>query len=168
MDEVKNKRGKIGFGEEKILLEENYLDYFRNLYRELWKEGEHHHMLTLFLIVFAFSYSATIFAAILFYLGIRQLVIFIGTVLVVFGVIWTVQRLRGFTTDLKIDYSDINTIRFVKGRNLITCPRFVIKYGEEGKQKRRYISMHSHMIPGVEDRIDRIKENFESRDIEVS
>lgn len=168
MEEVKTSRGKIGFGEEKVLLEENYLDYFRNLYRELWVEGEHRHMLTMFLIVFAFSYSATIFAAILLYLNINQLVIFVALAATVFGVIWIIQRLRGFTTDGKISYDGVQEVRFVEGRSLITCPRFVIRYRSEGEEKRRYVSMHSYMIPGVEDRIERIKENFNSQGIEVS
>lgn len=168
MDEVKTKRGKIGFGEEKILLDENYLDYFRNLYRELWKEGEHHHMLTMFLLAFAFSYSLTMLIAMALFVDLQQLVFFAVTAVTVFTGIWILQRQRGFTTDKKIMYDDIRDVKLVRGRKWITCPRFVITYGEEGAESRRYIAMHSHMIPGVEDRIDEIKENFEYRDIEVS
>lgn len=163
MKEIKTKRGKIGFGEEKILLEENYLDYFRNLYRELWKDGERHHMLTLLLLVFAASYSGTMLVAMMLFMDLQQLAFLGAAVVVVFGLIWFMQRLRGFTTDKKILYEDIRRVTLVRGRNWITCPRFVIEYGDEEGENRRYVAMHSHMIPGVEDRIEQIRDNFESR-----
>lgn len=167
MEEIKTKRGKIGFGEEKILLEENYLDYFRNLYRELWVEGEHHHMLTMFLLVFAMSYSAVMFIAMAVFIGLQNLFVFGASTIGVFGLIWLIQRKRGFTTDKKIFYEDIKDVELVKGRNWLTCPRFIIKYQVEDSTKKRYVAMHSHMIPGVDDRIRRIKENFESNEIEI-
>jgi len=164
MKEVKTKRGTIAFGEENILLEENYLDYFRNLYRELWEEGEHHHMLTMFLLVFAITYSAVMFVSVSLLVNLNYLLGFITTATAVYALIWSIQRKRGFTTEGKISYEDIKQVKFVEGKNWFTCPRFIIEYGQD---KRRYISMHSHMIPGVDDRIEEIKSSFESKDVEI-
>lgn len=165
MKEVKTKRGKIGFGQEKIILNENYLDYFRNLYRELWKEGEHHHMVILFLIVFAFSYGLTMIVASLLFLSPGDIMVFGVSAVLVYGSVWVLQRLRGFTTDRKIRYDSIETVELVRGRKWFTCPRFIVRYGEDS---RRYVSMHSHLIPGVEKRIDEITEGFEAHGIDIN
>ena len=167
MEEVKTKRGKIGFGEEKILLEENYLDYFHNLERELWHNGESHHKLGYALFAFALSYTVVMIVAAAFFLNLQSLIVFAVSATVVYGLIWMLQRKRGFTTDNKISYDDIEEVKLVEGRNWLTCPRFIISYGKEEGEKHRYIAMHSHMIPGVNDRIDKIEENFNSN-VEVS
>ncbi|MFB6116776.1 MAG: hypothetical protein ABEK10_04680 [Candidatus Nanosalina sp.] len=164
MKEVKTKRGTVGFGKEKIILEESYMDYFRNLYRELWKEGEHHHMILVFLMVFALSYGLTMTVAALM-LQPSNLMVFLLISAAVYVVIWIIQRSRGFTADRKIRYDEISKVNLVRGSKWLTCPRFVVAYGEGD---RRYISMHSHLIPGVEERISEIKDGFNDNGIEVS
>lgn len=168
MEEVKTKRGKIGFGEEKILLEENYLDYFHNLERELWHNGESHHKLGLALFAFTLSYTVVMVVAAAFFLNLQSLLVFAASVTVVYGLLWMLQRKREFTTDNKISYDDIQEVKLVEGRNWLTCPRFIIKYQKEETLKKRYVAMHSHLIPGVDERIQNIKENFESKQIKVS
>ena len=165
MKEVKTKRGRIGFGQENIILSENHLDYFRNLYRELWKDGKGHHMVLTFLIVFALSYGLTIILASLLFLDPGDFLVFGASAMVIYGSVWIVQRMRGFTTDRKIRYDSIDSVKFVEGRKWFTCPRFIIRYGEENK---RYITMHSHLIPGVEDRVEKIKKGFQDKEVEVS
>lgn len=165
MEEVKTKRGRIGFGEENIILDENYLDYFRNLYRELWVEGEHHHMLSLFILVFVASYGFAMLGLLFLMMDFSQLLVLAAASASVYGAIWVVQRRRGFTTDGKIAYGDISEVEFVEGREWFTCPRFIIRYGDDSK---RYISMHSHIIPGVDDRVEKIEEGFTDREISVS
>lgn len=164
MKEVKTKRGTIAFGEKNILLEENYLDYFRNLYKELEEEGEHHHMLTMFILVFAITYSAVMFVSMSLLVNLNYLIGFIATATIVYALIWGIQRKRGFTTEGKISYEDIKQVKFIEGKNWVTCPRFIIEYSES---KKRYISMHSHMVPGVDERIEKIKDNFKSKDVEL-
>lgn len=168
MEEVKTKRGKIAFGEEKILLEENYLDYFHNLERELWHNGESRHKLGLALFAFTLSYTVVMVVAAAFFLNLQSLLVFSASAVAIFGLIWLVQRRRGFTTDNKIFYSDIEEVKLVEGRNWLTCPRFIIKYQKEETLKKRYVAMHSHLIPGVDKRIQNIKKNFESKEIELS
>lgn len=168
MEEVKTKRGRIGFGQDKAIMSENYGNYFRNLYRELWKDGDKNSKLIMAMILFVLTYTFTMIASIIALLNTTQLIILLSTGVIFFGILWVVQRVRGFTTDIEIPYNSIESVKLVKGRKWLTCPRFIIRYIKDDKMRKRYISMHSYLIPGVEDRIELIKENFESEGIEVS
>ncbi|EGQ42784.1 MAG: hypothetical protein J07AB43_07720 [Candidatus Nanosalina sp. J07AB43] len=158
--QVKTKRGRIGFGEDNVVLTENYLDYFRNLYRDLWVEGKTHHKASLFALTFAISFGLTVSMLSLMMLSIDVLVVLLASLVSFYGFVWVVQRFRGFTTDRKISYDDIEDVRLVEGKSWLTCPRFIISYGQD---KRRYVSMHSHLLPGVSSRIEEIEEGFEEK-----
>lgn len=162
--QVKTKRGIAGFGEESLILSENYLDYFRNLYTELWVEGEEHHKISLLFMVFAVSFGFTLSGLAVATMNSYSLLIILASLVCSYGLVWVFQRYRGFTKQGKISYSDIDSVDFVEGTKWLTCPRFVINY-DNGR--RRYISMHSYLLPGVEDRVDSIVDGFEENGFEV-
>ena len=160
MRQVKTKRGRVAFGEDNVVLTENYLNYFRNLYRELWVDGQTHHKASLFALTFAVSFGLTVSMLSLMMLSIDVILVLLASFVSFYGFVWVVQRFRGFTTDRKIPYDDIDDVRLVEGKSWLTCPRFIISYGDD---KRRYVSMHSHLLPGVSSRIEEIEEAFEEK-----
>lgn len=164
MESYRTKRGDVVFGAEKILFEESYLQYFRNLYRDLWENGGFRQKGFFATAIFAYAYTFAVFTSFFFSASFSIRLNVAGGIIGIMLVVWLVQKLRGFTTEQFIDLEDIEKVSFVEGQKWVASSRFVVSYGDG---KKRYVTMPSSIISGVEQNIEEVREEFESREIEV-
>jgi len=79
---------------------------------------------------------------------------------------WIHKLENGFTSEKFIHKSEINSVDFNPGKKWITCPRFIINYQDDGEEKKRYVIMPTHLIPGVDKDIEEMKHKFENLDMD--
>lgn len=165
MDEFRIKKGQCVFGSDRIMLEESLTGHFRNLF-DMWYEGETRHKAIFAASVFAVFFSFSIIGNFLMLASVKAIGAFTLLLLAVLLISYAHKYEHGFTNAKFIQNDDLESVKFVEGRRWLTCPRFILDYSEDGKGKKRYVIMPTHLIPGVEEDIEGIKEKFEEMDVE--
>lgn len=167
MKEIPTKRGRITFGSGKVMMEESWTGYVKNSYEGFWENGVLVDKL-FFALVLAFVSSAGSFLAAAYLTAplIAQINAAAMIMLLAFAVMiyehWNNVEKAKF-----IKYSEIESVKLVEGFKPITCPRFIIDYRRDGREKVRYVTMPIELMPGVEDHIQNIIQQFDENDIEV-
>lgn len=167
MEEYRTKRGTITFSSGKVMMEESIRTYFTNMYRGLWKKGgikdKIFFTLSVGILAFSTSFVALAFITAPVYLKMNALSFVLAGILAV--LLYEYQH--NVEKEKFIEYSDIESVKFVEGLKLLTCPRFIIRYSKDGEEKKRYVTMPMHFVSGLEDDIYEIKEAFKEQDFEV-
>ncbi|WP_414837560.1 hypothetical protein ACK3SF_04785 [Candidatus Nanosalina sp. VS9-1] len=167
MEEFRTKRGRITFSNGKVMMEESIGSYFTNMYRGLWEEGGVKEKLiftfSIAVLSFSASFVASAFITAPLYLKMGAVSLILAAVLAVI----LYEYVNNVEREKFIDYSDIESVKFIEGIKLLTCPRFIIAYSDNGEKKRRYVTMPMHFVKTVEDDVESIKEAFEEHDIEI-
>ncbi len=167
MDEVRIKKGSCRFGSDRFMLDESLKSYFSN-FTDMWEKGFLKHKVIFSAAVFVLFFSLSFSINLMLGASPTQLVFFITALLLVLLVSKGHSFHHGFTREKMISWDQIQEVEFNPGMKWVTCPRFIVKYRENDEEKRRYVIMPAHLIPGVEADIEKIKENFQDRDIEVN
>jgi hypothetical protein len=165
MEEFRIKKGECVFGSDRIMLEESLKGHFSNLF-DLWYEGETRQKAIFAASVFAVFFSLSIIGNFLMLASVQAIAAFAVMLVAVLVISWTHKYEHGFTSEKFVRKENLDSVNFVKGRRWITCPRFILNYSEDGKEKKRYVIMPTRLIPGVDEDIQGIKEKFEEMDVE--
>ncbi|MFB6241600.1 MAG: hypothetical protein ABEJ36_02245 [Candidatus Nanosalina sp.] len=167
MDEVRVKKGFCRFSEDQLMLEETVSGYVSNML-DMWRDGGNREraVFTLIVAVLGFSFSA-VFTFIMTSSPI-QLMTFSVLLIAALLSAWIHKKYHGFTSDKFIPLEEIDSVRYVEGNKWLTCPRFVINYADGGEERKRYVVMPTHFLPGVREDVEEMKRQFEDRDIEVA
>ena len=149
------------------MMEESVKAYFTNMFEGLWEEGGAKEKI-FFMALIGFLSFCTSFVAAAFYSAPLYIKFSIATFfLCVALAVMIYEHWNNVEKEKFIEYDRINSVKLVEGVKLFTCPRFIMKYSENGEEKTRYVTMPMHYVPGVEESIESIKEAFKERDIEV-
>ncbi|MDY7081403.1 MAG: hypothetical protein SXQ77_03110 [Halobacteria archaeon] len=147
--EFRTKRGRCVIDDESLRLESSFVGYLKRL-----KEGN--------LLIFGSVLLASIFVVGAFVLGdLRKFLVGVGIGVSIVVVSYAVNRLRGFTSDDKIDLDAIRRVKAVEGTKGLTRPRFVIEYEKGDKTKKRYVMMPSKWLSYGDDEFEKAKETFQ-------
>ena len=166
MDEVRIKKGSCRFGSDRLMIDESLKNYFFN-FMDMWKQGFLKHKIIFSAAVFTLFFSLSFSFNVMLGATPTQLVFFITALMVVLLVSKGHSLVHGFTREKVIEWGQIHEVKFNPGMKWVTCPRFIVRYVEDGEERKRYVIMPTHLIPGVDEDIESIKENFEDRDVEV-
>lgn len=166
MDEFRIKKGECVFGSDRIMLEESLTGHFRNLL-DMWHDGGLREKIIFSASVFTVFFSLFFIGSYLIRASFVELVMFSTGMIAILLVSFAHKYEHGFTSDKFIQNDDLESVTFVEGRRWLTCPRFIINYSQNGKGKKRYVIMPTHLIPGVEEDIEDMKERFEEMDVET-
>lgn len=78
------------------------------------------------------------------------------------------QRLvRGFTATDRVPRSAVREVALVAGTKGLTRPRFVVRYEDDGRERRRYVQMPSRYTPEGDAALDRARAAFDAAGIDV-
>lgn len=87
--------------------------------------------------------------------------------LALLGVSWYRSRRHGFTDDREIPLDAVDSVVAREGLPMLTRPRFVVRYDDDGERKRRYVLLPSGLYEGTDDAFEAGKRQFERRGIAV-
>ncbi len=167
MKEIPTKRGRITFGTEKVMMEESWTDYLRNSYEGFWENGELVDKL-FFALTLAFVSSAGSFLAVAYFNApLLAQINAAAMVLILAFAVMIYEHWNNVEKAKFIKYSEIESVKLVEGLKPVTCPRFIIDYRRDGKENMRYVTMPIELMPGVEDNIREIIDQFDDKGIEV-
>lgn len=164
MDKIRIKKGEAVFGSEKIMLEESLQGHFSNIL-DMWREGDRLQKAVFIGTVFLGFFSLSFVLNFLLRASIRQIMFFATGLTSVLLIALVHKYLEGFTSEKVIQKENINSASFKPGKKLITHPRFILGYREDGEEKKRYVMMPISLMPGVEKDIEEMKEKLENLDI---
>lgn len=165
MDDVRIKKGKIVFGSDRLMLEETFSGHISNIL-DMWREGGRDERIAFSVTAFVFFFSLSSIVNFLI-LGSPIQIGFFGILMMsALMLAWIHKLENGFTNEKFIQKSEINSVDFNPGMKWVTCPRFIINYQEDGEEKKRYVIMPTHLIPGVDRDIEEMKHKFENLDID--
>ena len=168
MDKFRTKRGSVTFSNTKVMMEESLKAYFTNMFEGLWEKGGAKEKI-FFMLIVAFLSFCTSFVAAAFYSAPLYIKLSLSAFLLSIALaIMIYEHLNNVEKEKFIAYENINSVKFVEGIKLITCPRFIIKYEKDGEEKTRYITMPMHYVPNVQKDIESIKKAFKQKEVEVA
>jgi hypothetical protein len=166
MKSYRIKKGSCLLSSERIMLEETLSGYVSHLL-DLWRDGDRSSRAAFVVSIFALFFSLSFVVNYLVVGSFIRVTFFTAGLLSVLALSEAHMRLYGFTRDKFIEKEDVQSVKFNKGIRWLTCPRFIVNYEEDGEEKKRYVVMPTHLLPGVEEDIDGLKAEFEDLGVEV-
>lgn len=166
MEEYRIKKGECVFSSDRMMLEETFSGQISHLL-DLWRHGDRDSRLAFVVSTFAVFFSISFVASYLVVASFTRVTFLAAALTSVLVLSEAHQRLYGFTREKFIHKEDIESVEFKEGVRWLTCPRFIVNYVEDGEEKKRYVIMPTHLLPGVDEDIEELKEKFQDMEVEV-
>ncbi|ESP88788.1 hypothetical protein [Candidatus Halobonum tyrrellensis] len=159
------KRGECVVGDDAVRIEGSRLGYLRNLRDSYWRSDEAWRKAVFLGIVVGVPLGALnpLFD------GVDRFDLYVyGATAALVAVLAGYQRLvRGFTTTDRIPLSAVREVALVEGTRGVTRPRFVVRYDDDGRERRRYVHMPSPYTPDGGEAVERGRAAFAAAGVGV-